>query len=1026
VDFLTSFLGNKFIDVFGAYIFNKFKRKINKKGLLSLLNFDKNLEIKKEILQKTYDQIFLNGYDTEQQRFINEVFSWQTNQEIMLDILFSATNNYQNLIEKFEIPFEIKTEKLVATFRNLPEQIIKLLIRNKKEALSFDTTITLSEAHNGVNIISSEIQENTSKILLEIDCLKDSIVSEILDKHIDTIKESQTKKYYYKYLQNVISNNRIGFDDSENLKYQGTYAKWMDTDNYDGYHIAETGDRSNTEFEEGLFRELNDQKDLKKIEDLLNVFMQFNKDEFIASCLILADFGKGKSVFMKHIAASYAKDIIEEKEPASFFPIYVNLREVKSIQNTVGLETAYQTGSIKDIIPCYLRDTYNIYLDDLFFDNKNILFIFDSFDEAGVNYHILSALIKSIFDHRKSMSKYRMIIASRPLNDFLVHINQLQENPYYEKVNYGGVLTKVGKYIYLYGFKKKQFNDFIESSLKKTGFQYLPKYPYDLYNYLLEKNILEESELRKPLFAYIIYKLLAKNINITTLDKTELFLIFINQLTIEAKYIKDSSLYENYNEKTIKPTLMNQIYYRTVLQYMAVLWIMNRSNFKDKNDDLIKMKKKNILELLGIYNKDELKLSSLKFLSHSYFGENNDEFVFKHQSFAEILLAEYYIKVFISFGLRYKELFYDKIPEIKCYLKIGLPTSLSVRFIERILPLLEKSISSSSEGIRARIILFPLIASMASFETDTLFIKDLYENWYIKCKYELENNIEVNANSCLIKNWPITQDLLNNIVEICVQLIKECFSENKVNSDFIIMQKKLSDKDLIKKSYDNEDIWLSLVVGNILFNDTKIKKYFSSLLDTSALFSIIRPLSDNEGVYNPAILWGNKVFMGFDMRNSSIMTDSIYTHRDFSGFDFSCCYFKDFYGFMIDFKDCIFKETSFDGFELEQCNLTNAVFDEVNIICDLSITTSCSLSPNLIFPDILSKLLYFPFKPDLIIIPTFLSDGSNIDALENIKYLLKWVIKERKISCEYFVSCFQTTNNKLSEVLKKYIEKLYV
>ena len=64
---------------------------------------------------------------------------------------------------------------------------------------------------------------------------------------------------------------------------------------------------------------------------------------------MLADFGKGKSVFLRHYAAKLAKDYLETHN--GLFPVYFNLRDFKnySSESKLGVIADYlETKPIKN------------------------------------------------------------------------------------------------------------------------------------------------------------------------------------------------------------------------------------------------------------------------------------------------------------------------------------------------------------------------------------------------------------------------------------------------------------------------------------------------------------------------------------------------------------------------------------------------------------------------------------------------------------------------------------------------------
>ena len=95
-------------------------------------------------------------------------------------------------------------------------------------------------------------------------------------------------------------------------------------------------------------------------------------------------------------------------------------------------------------------------------------------------------------------------------------------------------------------------------------------------------------------------------------------------------------------------------------------------------------------EILERYKKEGV--TEIEFLSHSYFGEENNELHFQHQSFAEILLAEYYLKVFIKYAIDKK----PNIDEARSKLILGEPTAQTIEFFKELLMLLKGSVSTES------------------------------------------------------------------------------------------------------------------------------------------------------------------------------------------------------------------------------------------------------------------------------------------------------------------------------------------
>jgi hypothetical protein len=230
----------------------------------------------------------------------------------------------------------------------------------------------------------------------------------------------------------------------------------------------------------------------------------------------------------------------------------------------------------------------------------------------------------------------------------------------------------------------------------------------------------------------------------------------------------------------------------------------------------------------------------IEFLSHSYFGENNNILHFQHKSFAEILLAEYYLKVFIKFALDED---FD-VEEARIKLSIGQPSAQTIQFLVEMLRLLRSSASSeiNDKIIQKRKLLFPLMASLSTKKNNNLFCHDLYYEWYKKIRIS-GNNAEFPVES--LEDWFFTQEKIHRVIALA-QLIIQSNKEYiliKGKAQTVLFNKELLEiqNDTVQQSPLNVDKWLALLVGNILFNDEERKLFFNSLSDSyENLFEMIR------------------------------------------------------------------------------------------------------------------------------------------------------------------------------------------
>ncbi|MFY1613786.1 hypothetical protein ACOMSG_13230 [Macellibacteroides fermentans] len=737
-----------------------------------------------------------------------------------------------------------------------------------------------------------------------------SVFGECYDGHRKTIEEYWLESNESKLLYETIHLNKIGFDRNENLKYEQTMGYWCEIS-----HLTTNNGIENKE------REFIDEEDkLRNIEDMIKEYFDESPDDHTNQILfIIADFGKGKSVFLKQFASKLARKYIEERD--GYFPVYFNLREYSS----------YMVNSPLGVIDEFLQTKYKIDIKDPYFKKKKYYFLIDSLDESGeLNSQSIGNVISSIKQIQNlDKTKYttnRIIVTSRPFNDGLC--TQLR--------NYKPHTTKnpesrdIAYCASLYGFKKTQFNDWLTSAFQsqplKNNDETIPlvkdifdsiknNKSIDIYNNLNENATLSKSELKRPIFAYMIYQLLLNNVNILKIGKIGIYLSFLNLLTKEAKHINDKDYHIKLNE---------EFEFRNLLHSIAALWMYERQR---GNQGMLK--KADICRVLdGKNNHDaddkillkykDQKVIEIEFLSHSYFGENNNMLHFQHQSFAEILLAEYYLKVIIKYALDCG----TDIDEARSKLVLGIPTNQTFDFLTNLLTLLkETSVDLNTQDIiEKRKLLYPLIASISIEHNNNLFCNDIYYSWYRIQKFE-ENRAEYPEDSLV--NWPIKKEHIDKILCLCAKILNSTGNTllTKVERKNALFDEELiiiKNNELSNICLDT-DKWIALLVGNILHTDkhdpTNIKLFNTDYkINPKSLFDLIitSNYTDNNG------LIGNNfkrvLFSGIDMRENTSLMD--FQKADFEGYDFSYSYFKNIF-----FMSCLFDNTIFNN-----CSFVNTIF----------------------------------------------------------------------------------------------------
>ena len=744
------------------------------------------------------------------------------------------------------------------------------------------------------------------------------------EKHLEEMEKYVFDKYEAKLLFETFELRKIGFKDNESLNYEETFGSWKVTSEL----LDKEEELENDEHE--AFEEA-----LKPIDELIEEY--FSDCSSSNNCLdnilfTIADFGKGKSVFLKQYASKLAKQYSETKE--GYFPIYFNLSEFQMYSKSEG-----KLG----VIDSYLRKKYSISIEDDTFKNRQYIFLIDSLDESGeLSKQNIESVINSVqkiqkLDDLKSRTN-RVIITSRPFSSLLIeHIDN--NKPFTiqneEKID-------VTQYISLYGFKKSQFNNWLRNTIQAyvsktevltTGFvqeiveNVKNANDIDIYEKLLAEKTLSRTELRRPIFAYMIYQLIINKVDFLSIGKIGVYLSFINLLTKKAKHIEDDNV-EIHQEEERR--------YRNILHSISALWMYKRQQGEQgilhKADICRVLEKKRTQESDDEVIERSKDVTDIEFLSNSYFGEKNNNLHFQHQSFAEILLAEYYLKVFIVNGLDDE----CDLVEARSKLVLGEPTAQTLEFFKELLRLLKETASDDCENvIEKRKLLYPLFASIATRKNNTLHSKEIYFEWFKQVKIENKSSI---INQKLLENWVIDEDKLEKIIEFSKNIIDDSstlvLSKTKSRTALFDEELTVFEKKKVSDSPTDIDKWLALVVGNLLHDDVpKERKFFNGRLENPAnLFEMIQGWNYFSVEFSSPS-WCRKYFKGIILQNNII-----YDLRSliFNNIDFSYSTFQNF-GFYTssfigtNFSYCILKDISFYRATLmdtafHDSNLANIMF----------------------------------------------------------------------------------------------------
>jgi hypothetical protein len=318
------------------------------------------------------------------------------------------------------------------------------------------------------------------------------------DGHIEEIKEFTLKDNETDFLLDMVKLGRIGFKENERLKYEKTYAYW----------------RKVSTFKVNDSEESESNLKLQPIENLINdYFNQYDSENSLDKILfVLSDFGKGKSVFLRHYTAKLAKNYLETQN--GLFPVYFNLRDFGN----------YSSEPKLGVLADYLETKYAIKIENEYFKNRQYIFLVDSLDESGeltkANVDKVIASVKKIQQLDKELCRTnRIIITSRPFDEGL----ESQLNNHKPFIIGNKESRDIPYFVSVYDFKKEQFNEWLtdtvmhhlgQNDIEATGFAQdvisaiKNRQEIDIYDNLLNNNTLSASELRRPIFAYMIFQLI--------------------------------------------------------------------------------------------------------------------------------------------------------------------------------------------------------------------------------------------------------------------------------------------------------------------------------------------------------------------------------------------------------------------------------------------------------------------------------------------------------------------------------------
>jgi hypothetical protein len=922
----------------------------------------------------------------------------------------------QSSIEKLELSLYFIPQKhpAIVLVRNVCEEVLGTFLTSSNKGSTLDSFVK----HFNSNI--------EKKVKVQF--------GDEYEKHLKEVEEVWTKTNLGQLLTDMKELEKIGFLEEESIKYQETFAFWNEVENYREFDV----DNKYIENEDELF----------PIEELINVYFGNNNDNIDKLLFVVADFGKGKSVMLKQLASKHAKRFEQRGDCA--IPLYFNLRDFDS----------YNLGSTYGVISDYLSKKYGIDVEEDDFQQREYLFLIDSLDECGSLTEdrvdkVISSVKKIQNINPVKCRKNRIIISSRPIEHGLKkHMNS--NSPYIIKNKEN---RPISYYISIYGFKKYQFNDLILDSLRRamplipTSYDGLSKHiisaindarDIDIYSTFLKEKLLSKSELKRPIFAYMIYKLILNKADLSYSNKVGIYLSFINVLTKEAKYINEV---KNINIK-------DEFRFRNVLHATSALWMYethrNGQGFLKKHD-ISNTIDGSVIQKTDLHKMQKYQeVEEVEFLSQSYFGQQGDTFYFQHQSFAEILLAEYYLKLFLHYSLDESA----NIDEIRIRLFLGNPTEQTIDFLVGLLQLLRETVGEKSDEttLKKRRLLFPALASLCTSEySKGLYSQYIKYRWYDTVRFDL-NSVE--PPQSLLENWIITDEVISKVIKLSLDILgsKSRFLLTNIyrQESSLFKNEVVQISDELNQIPPDIDKWLALLVGNTLLNDESKKVFFTSeIREVQVLFSLLKNWNNYTG--NAAPTWGTGLFRGLMVNPGNETTQSfILQNLNLSKIDFSYSQLNKLTVSSCDMFACNFKGATLIGGFLNEVSLNSVSFVDSQLV-DTTISLSrlwgcnfenisshklsievCEIDQGVMFPHELSQLLCESEFVGLGLVnfggKSYFGDECNNEHIDDIIRLLepflKIVTKQMSISGVDIKSWFIFSNEENERFFEKRINEV--
>lgn len=267
---------------------------------------------------------------------------------------------------------------------------------------------------------------------------------------------------------------------------------------------------------------------------------------------------------------------------------------------------------------------------------------------------------------------------------------------------------------------------------------------------------------------------------------------------------------------------------------------------------------------------------------------------------------------------------------------IGEPTYQTISFLKELLELLKQTVLDkpkiTKELLQKRQLLSPLLASLANIKYNKhLFSNVLNIKWFSKIVASIENN-STKLPEELLKDWPIDSECLEKVIALCKEIMESNSNYYSLSGDqktSLYTNETFKSQVQLYQVTPDIDKWLALLVGNVLENSIQERKFFNNRFATyQPHFSLLKNWNYYSKRASP--LWGEDLFMGLNLKNSTTQTDL--SEMNLYSINFSYSYLNKVTFEESNLRGCALDFTTLENVDFCFSKLSHTSFKSIKIV----------------------------------------------------------------------------------------------